>query len=972
VKREVASVLMVLVVLSAFSPLVMQTGKASFGWEFTFNISPTSRTVTQGDAAVYTVTVTGSGDWTVNKGQPIRVDITPSGEPSGTTSSGPGPFYLSQTNPSSSSTYTIYTSQGTPTYSYNILMSASATMPEGTYTPYGKYIQIIISPTPTPTPPPPTTPSLLSPSNGASLIGTGVSFSWTSSSGATDYQIEVIGPTYKSDTVYSTSYSTILAPGSYTWRVRAHSSFGWSDWTATRSFTLAGTPVSLATSGLPNGVQVIYTLNGQTHGPTSTPYSELVVSGTSVSFDVTPKSYSSSGTTYTLDHWQNSAGKTVSSPQTVTASETFTATYKTPQPILTTISLLAFPTSVVDDCLHSTTLTATATDQQNNPINGILLSFSASAGSLSTITALTNSQGQASVTLTPTQTTLQPLSVIARASANGIIGQTTILFVPPQIEHILQVPYQSQADAGWCGPTSLSMVLRYYGINVHPWDVTSIMHLGKNDGTHIIDLDSFTHSQYPQFKTDIGRYASFSDQIWQNIRSSIDSKYPVILSVEPNHVVVVIGYNDNGVFINDPSGALFTSLWGSQLIPLSLENVFVSWTELQPHVATGVEPMIGGTYLIVKGDAAPLGGSVGLEASSVEANHESKGGTYVDFDFGLQWKAKSSHPLNWDPIDTLLMNTVIYNSRTTVQVFTWKITITGQDGLIYYNAENKISMEPHNWAIANEANVLLGTYLKKDQSYSINIQLEDSSFEVIDSYSIPSIEFIPSSTLNYAIHSPINLLVTAPDGRRIGINPATGLFINEILGAFKTTNGSEIIALTIPNPLVGSYVTKVTGTGVGSYTLTVESIAANGSVKDTLTYNNQVSIGSVETVVTAFNINGTFGNVAPTPTPTPSPTPVSPTPASTPTPTATSSPDTAPSPTQATTTTPTQIPKSTTTLTPKPSQPSTTSPSPSSVVLEFPWGPTATLLVVIATCLVLIAFSKHRAKKPLENHTPLP
>jgi len=90
-----------------------------------------------------------------------------------------------------------------------------------------------------PTPPQP--PSLVSPNDGATLTSTSVSFSWSSSSGATDYQIEINGPTYNLGSVSSTSYATTLSVGSYTWRVRAHNSAGWSAWTATWGFTISGT-----------------------------------------------------------------------------------------------------------------------------------------------------------------------------------------------------------------------------------------------------------------------------------------------------------------------------------------------------------------------------------------------------------------------------------------------------------------------------------------------------------------------------------------------------------------------------------------------------------------------------------------------------------------------------------------------------------------------------------------------------------
>jgi hypothetical protein len=85
----------------------------------------------------------------------------------------------------------------------------------------------------------PKAPDLISPKDGETFKTKTITFSWSSSSGALEYQIEIIGPTSKLEIVSSTSYKVTLTPGSYTWRVRAHGSTGWSDWSPTRSFTIS-------------------------------------------------------------------------------------------------------------------------------------------------------------------------------------------------------------------------------------------------------------------------------------------------------------------------------------------------------------------------------------------------------------------------------------------------------------------------------------------------------------------------------------------------------------------------------------------------------------------------------------------------------------------------------------------------------------------------------------------------------------
>lgn len=122
---------------------------------------------------------------------------------------------------------------GSTTYYYKVRAHRHS---DSTYSPYSN--EASATPSSVPPPPLPATPNLISPSDGVTLTSTPVTFTWSGSSGATDYQIEINGPTSKLETVYSTSYTTTLSQGSYTWRVRAHNSDGWSDWTLPWSLTI--------------------------------------------------------------------------------------------------------------------------------------------------------------------------------------------------------------------------------------------------------------------------------------------------------------------------------------------------------------------------------------------------------------------------------------------------------------------------------------------------------------------------------------------------------------------------------------------------------------------------------------------------------------------------------------------------------------------------------------------------------------
>ena len=76
-----------------------------------------------------------------------------------------------------------------------------------------------------------------------------------------------------------------------------------------------------------------------------------------------------------------------------------------------------------------------------------------------------------------------------------------------------------------------------------------------------------------------------------------------------------------------------------------------------------------------------------------------------------------------------------------------------------------------------------------------------------------------------AAHSPVNILVTDPNGRRVGYDPFTASVVNEI-GTAATYSGLGTTPQTVeidPSAvLFGEYVVSGTGTGAGSYTIDIQ------------------------------------------------------------------------------------------------------------------------------------------------------
>ncbi len=101
------------------------------------------------------------------------------------------------------------------------------------------------------------------------------------------------------------------------------------------------------------------------------------------------------------------------------------------------------------------------------------------------------------------------------------------------------------------------------------------------------------------------------------------------------------------------------------------------------------------------------------------------------------------------------------------------------------------------------------------------------------------------ATAHFILHSPINILITDPEGREFGTDPATGAFINQIDPlATDTGAGTEPRVFTIPEGdlLPGAYQIAGIGTGAGPYTIEVQ-LTADDDLQDVL-YDQIIATGT--------------------------------------------------------------------------------------------------------------------------------
>jgi len=111
---------------------------------------------------------------------------------------------------------------------------------------------------------------------------------------------------------------------------------------------------------------------------------------------------------------------------------------------------------------------------------------------------------------------------------------------------VAEVPFFPQ-EMFQCGPASLAGVLNYWGIAVTPEEIAPAIYSRSARGT--LDLDLVFYAEKRGLKASL--YPGSSD----NLKKNIEDKIPLIvlvdegfLTYEKHHFMIVIGYNDQGIF----------------------------------------------------------------------------------------------------------------------------------------------------------------------------------------------------------------------------------------------------------------------------------------------------------------------------------------------------------------------------------------------------------------------------------------
>jgi hypothetical protein len=514
--------------------------------------------------------------------------------------------------------------------------------------------------------------------------------------------------------------------------------------------------------------------------------------------------------------------------------------------------------------------------------------------------------GQAASTLRVNlyqDTPLKMYTLTITASSGGITKPPYI--VKLSVETSLDVPYQSQGYSAWCAPSSLAMVLRYYGELVHSWDYAESNQLPTSGASPLFEsrtsldaLAQYIEKNYaPEITKKIGYYdvlgVPTKPLVLLDIQSNLTKGFPVIISLNslvtrvppvPNpfggHAVVAVGFNETGLFVNDPSGALFTNEGflnlkpGDPKYPSSWCHAYVTWEDIYWFISVWPFPSI----LAVHGTPKPASnsGSVyvtlrerGIVFCEETDNDLEKDFFYLCLDKGLKWVLNSSQGLQRkikpDNIirascNRLFISLEVSNNLRITRSLALHADLLGSDGSDYPFIPRSVD---NLGGFAEEKGVTFGLTdvggtLKRGIQYRLYFSLFDPSGDLVDCFS--SEPFCWGEGTKAELSEKQNHLylhVYDVQGRHVGLDYTTTRTELGIPGSYYYDDNNGTIMIVLPQIInlaivvdakyaeepVESYNLTVTlSTDIGDY---VQAYSGNITVGKSQEFTTNVSAGSL-------------------------------------------------------------------------------------------------------------------------------
>ncbi len=163
-----------------------------------------------------------------------------------------------------------------------------------------------------------------------------------------------------------------------------------------------------------------------------------------------------------------------------------------------------------------------------------------------------------------------------------------------------------------------------------------------------------------------------------------------------------------------------------------------------------------------------------------------------------------------------------------------------------------ICMLSPDWVTATGKNIARTTFLINDPSGGVVTTLAakyNNTYSGIRQFIGPEFTYTDKSAIWITFHSPGELLLTDPQGRRVGYDPIRNVSYNEIPnGRYEQTGLADNTdptvdpgytkEITISQPIEGEYILSVIGTGSGNYTLGIMAIDVNSRTTSSLSCDN--------------------------------------------------------------------------------------------------------------------------------------
>lgn len=161
----------------------------------------------------------------------------------------------------------------------------------------------------------------------------------------------------------------------------------------------------------------------------------------------------------------------------------------------------------------------------------------------------------------------------------------------------------------------------------------------------------------------------------------------------------------------------------------------------------------------------------------------------------------------------------------------------------------------NHWVTGTGKNFQRTTYLVNDPEGGVARTL--TGFNAMRVFGGPEYTYTDITGITIDFHSPGELLLTDPQGRKVGYDPITMVAYNEIPRAYYETSGLEDAEtgdpgpeskiLWIPRPLAGDYQLQVIGTDTGVYTLEIRATDPEGNQSLKIFIDISITPGKIHT-----------------------------------------------------------------------------------------------------------------------------